>query len=192
MIINPYPLAWPDNMPRTPPNKRITSPFRTSYEGAVQNVIKSLRGFDKDAGVRIGNPVLSSNVDMLGRVTSADPGAACWFQMDGALVAFGVDRFPTVAANVQAIHHIIEARRVELRYGGLAIVRQTFKAFIALPAPKPWWEILGVPQTATVEEVDAAFRRLAAERHPDKPGGSDAMMAELNAARDQAKQERRE
>lgn len=178
-------------MPRTPAGKHISSPFRTSYAKAVENVIASLRGFSKDAGVRIDAPTLSSNVDFIGRFNGSDAGAAAWFMMDGQWVSFGVDRFPDVASNIQAIHHILEARRTELRYGGLAIVRQTFKAFYALPAPNtnPWHEILGVSASASLAEIDAAYRRLASERHPDK-GGSDAMMAELNAARDAARKER--
>jgi curved DNA-binding protein CbpA len=38
------------------------------------------------------------------------------------------------------------------------------------------------------DDIERAYRRLAMERHPDK-GGSDAAMAELNAARDEALQE---
>ena len=187
MTIAPYPLAWPDNVARTPPARRVRSPFRTGYEQAVRNVTKSLQGFQKDSGLRIDNPVMSSNVDLMGRVKDNDPGVAVWFQMDGQWVAFGVDRFPDAASNIQAIHHIIEARRVELRYGGLAIVRQTFKSFLALPAPntKHWSEILGVPRDASLDHVTKAFRRLAADRHPDH-GGSNELMAELNLARDAA------
>jgi hypothetical protein len=57
----------------------------------------------------------------------------------------------------------------------------------ALPAQgsMPWWQVLAVPRTATRSEIEAAFRNLARERHPDR-GGSEAMMSELNVARDQA------
>ena len=36
------------------------------------------------------------------------------------------------------------------------------------------------------ESLGIRYQRLASERHPDKQGGSNAAMAELNAARDQA------
>lgn len=182
--IAPYPLQWPDAMPRTSAGRRIRSPFRTGYTQAVQNVVKSLNGFQKDSGLRIEHPVLSSNVDLMGRLLDNDPGVAAWFKMDGQWVAFGVDRFPDPAANVQAIHHIIEARRVELRYGGLAIVRQTFKSFLSLPAPvgSHWSEVLGVARSAKADEIEAAHRRLAKEHHPDR-GGSTEMMAKINTAR---------
>ena len=107
--------------------------------------------------------------------------------MDGQWTAFGVDRFVRVEANIQAIHHIIEARRVELRYGGLAIVRQTFRAFLALPnaVARPWWETLGVPQTASLATIESAFKTLATQHHPDRGGNHEAMAA-LNAARSEA------
>lgn len=172
--------------------KRLNSPFRTAYNGAIENVIRSLRGFQKDSGVRIDHPILSSNVDLMGRLANDDPGAAAWFQFDAQMVAFGVDRFRDVAANVQAIHHIIEARRVELRYGGLQIVRQTFRSFHALlpsTGDKHWSEVLGVSRGAAREEIVAAYRTLAPMRHPDS-GGSHETMAELNHARDKALAER--
>lgn len=188
MTVAPYPLCWPTGVPRTPANKRITStPFRTDFDRAVRNVADSLRKFQADAGVKITDVILSTNVDLLNRHPT-DPGACAWFKMDDQFVAFGVDRFAKVEANIQAIHHIIEARRTELKYGGLAIVRQTFRAFLALPgaAPeKPWWEILGIPENASAERIEDAYRDLAKRHHPDV-GGSADMMAKINIARQQA------
>lgn len=43
--------------------------------------------------------------------------------------------------------------------------------------------LLGVPAVTTRDEVRAAYRRLAAENHPDR-GGSDARLAALTEARD--------
>lgn len=43
--------------------------------------------------------------------------------------------------------------------------------------------LLGVEASAGREEIVAAHRRLTQEVHPDK-GGSDAVMQEVNAARD--------
>ena len=47
------------------------------------------------------------------------------------------------------------------------------------------WTVLGLRATATLDEVRAARRRLAKERHPDL-GGDPASMRELNAAFDGA------
>lgn len=189
--ISPYPLQWPDNRQRIPAGRRVRSPFRTSFNVAVENVKRSLRGFQKDAGVKIEHVVLSSNVDLMNDKPS-DPGCAVWFTMDGQWVAFAVDRFPDVASNVQAIHHIIEARRTELRYGGLEIVRQTFRAFVALPSPPKsgWRDILGIEGNGiTASVVESAYRARAKFAHPDKPGGSTEKMAELNRAREEALRE---
>jgi|HubBroStandDraft_1064217.scaffolds.fasta_scaffold208180_2 hypothetical protein len=42
---------------------------------------------------------------------------------------------------------------------------------------------LGVPRTASAEEIERAFRERAMAEHPDR-GGDTARMAELNAARE--------
>ena len=59
------------------------------------------------------------------------------------------------------------------------------------PARPPWCDVLGVPPTATADEIEAAYRRLAMANHPDR-GGDGARMAAINAARDAALQQHRE
>ncbi|ULK98879.1 J domain-containing protein [Bradyrhizobium sp. I71] len=188
-----YPLQWPSGFPRWK-HGRGSGTFKTNFETALRNVKKSLELFAKDSGKKIESPVLSSNID-LNPLTSnsgnrpADPGVAVWFSWDGLQVCIPVDRYDTPAANLQAIHHIIEARRVELRHGTLALVRETFSGFQALPAPKGkhWRDILDLADVAVVSRthVETAFKALSLTRHPDK-GGSTEAMAELNAARDAA------
>lgn len=173
-----YPLTWPQGFPRA--QRRERGAFKTTLHRALENVETSLRLFGKDSGKPVSGVVLSSNVT-LGANNPADPGVAAYFSWEQMQVCIPVDRYDTVAANLQAIHHIIEARRVELRHGTLALVRATFAGFKALPASRDWRAVLGVT-TASREAVEQAFRRLANERHPDK-GGSTAAMAELNEAR---------
>ncbi|QTH19627.1 J domain-containing protein [Rhizorhabdus wittichii] len=180
MSATAYPLTWPDGLPRT--TNKASSQFRTSLPSALKNVRASIEAFARDSGRRVEGIILSSNVT-LGSEKPADTGVAAWFAWDGATRCIAVDRYPKVEDNLQAIHHILEARRTEMRHGGLHIVRQTFKGFIALPAPEGWWQVLGLPQTATAADVDNAYRRLARQAHPDQ-GGSDDAMARLNAARD--------
>ncbi|WP_371815084.1 J domain-containing protein [Bradyrhizobium sp. CCBAU 51753] len=141
--------------------------------------------------------MLSSNIDLnpLTENTGkrpADPGVAVWFSWDGLQVCIPVDRYETPAANLQAIHHIIEARRVELRHGTLALVRATFTGFQALPSPKGkhWREILDLADVPAVSRthIDTAYKALSRDRHPDR-GGSTEAMAELNNARDTALRE---
>lgn len=47
---------------------------------------------------------------------------------------------------------------------------------------KDYYHILGVARGASEEEIKKAYRRLAHEHHPDKPGGSEAKFKELNEA----------
>ena len=48
--------------------------------------------------------------------------------------------------------------------------------------PKDYYEILGVPKTATEDEIKRAYRRLAHQYHPDKNGGDDKKFKEINEA----------
>ncbi len=184
-----FPLQWPVGRLRTLPHNYKSNPFRTGLEKAMENVRASLRGFSKDAGVKIENVVLSSNADFIS-VNPSDPGVAVWFKLKGQWVCFAVDVFPTLSANIQAVHHIIEARRVELRYGGFEFVQQTFKSFLALPSPgvdsRPWWKVLLVSSIANRETIDRAYRDLAKTHHPDK-GGDAKNWATLQRAYEEAK-----
>lgn len=187
-IVSPYPLAWPQHFPRT--SEREAGRFKTSLSGALKNVETSLTLFGRDSGKAVGNIVLSSNIT-LGVNKPADPGVAAWFTWDGLSVCIPVDRYSSVEANLQAIHHVVEARRVELRHGTLALVRATMTGFTALPAPdreEHWSVILGVERTASREQIADAFRRKASQHHPDR-GGTDAQMARINAARAAAMRE---
>lgn len=194
--MTPFPLAWPDHIPRWK-GARQSGQFRTSLEGAMKNVEDSLRRFGSDSGKPVKNVVISSNVT-LGQSKPDDPGVAIWFEWDGLPIVIPVDRYAKVEANVQAIHHVIEARRTELRHGTLALVRATFQGFKALPSPggpkRSWRAIFGFQSTATIAGIapsliEAKYRDLAKKAHPDTPGGSHEAMAELNAAKEEALRE---
>lgn len=171
MSIQAYPLSWPKGFPRAP--RKMSDQFKTSLAGALNNVEKSLKAFSTDSGKKIEAVCISSNVT-LGVQRPADSGVAVWFSWDGLQVCIPVDRYEKVEANLQAIHHILEARRTELRHGGLAIVRAAFTGLKALPAPissPPWWATLGL-DNERVSRTDArvAYMRLRSTAHPDKGG----------------------
>jgi|SRR6186713_469057 len=183
-----YPLSWPPTIPRA--RNRQKGTFKTSLSAAIKNVETSLRLFGSDSRKALTNLVISSNVT-LGSGRPSDTGVAVWFTWDGLEVCIPVDRYETIEANLQAIHHIVEARRVELRHGTLSLVRASLQGFKALPAPpgSQWWEVLGLAPTASTFDIEEAFKRLSSKHHPDR-GGSHDMMAKINDARAKALKDR--
>ncbi len=188
--MNPYPLTWPATIPRWK-SARQTGQFRTSLSSAMNNVKDSLRRFATDSGKEVKNLVISSNVT-LGEQRPDDPGVSIWFEWDGISVCIPVDRYTKVEANLQAIHHVIEARRTELRHGTLSLVRASLQGFTALPAPggsRSWRAVLGFEPpygTITKERIEGAYRLRAKEAHPDAETGSREKWDELKRARETA------
>lgn len=184
MAITAYPLTWPEHFPRT--TRREPSRFNTSMSSALANVQLSLSRFSRDSKKHIESIVISSNLRP-GEDYPRDSGVAIWFDWDGLGVCIPIDRYHYVSSNLQAVHHIIEAKRTELRHGTLALVRASFKGFLlAAPTSPPWWQVLDVSERASIEEIRAAWRRKVAQHHPDRSGGSDEMLVQINAAWQQA------
>lgn len=179
----PFPLQWPDSWPRS--KDTIGSKFKSTLAAALKNVRSSLELFGKDSEKAVGEIVISSNVS-LGNDKPSDPGVAVWFTWENQSICIAVDRYDKVQDNLQAIHHVIEARRTELRHGGLHLIRQTFAGLKALPPgpeKKPFWETLKLPAGSTKSEVEKAYKELAKQLHPDNTAtGSEAAFLELKEA----------
>lgn len=196
-----YPLSWPAGRPRTPLGLRKRAAFgftswstgnkeQLSVAKGIDRVLRELRTFDARY------PLISSGVELRrdglprsDRREPADPGVAVYFTQGGKPYCLACDTYDRVADNLAAIAGHVEATRRQLRYG-VATAEESLRAFEALPAPtteRPWREVLELRNGTSVDRnaVMAAYRRLALERHPDH-GGSDAMMADLNVARDRA------
>lgn len=99
-----------------------------------------------------------------------------------------IDQYTRVEQNIAALAATIEAMRAIERHGGAVVMERAFTGFATLPAPGAalaWWDVLGLAQTATADEIKSAHRRLASQHHPDK-GGTAEQMAAINKARDEA------
>ena len=189
--IEAYPLAWPPGWPRNKSHQRSRAKFSTSGRllsvmDGIQRVLLELERL----GVKRDDLVISTEIptrlDGLPRSdrTVADPGVAVYWRKGKDTRCMAIDRYDRVADNLAAIAATLEAMRAIERHGGAEILNRAFTGFVALPAPEQWWQVLGVAENATGEEIDAAWRRLAARHHPDR-GGDSAQMARINTARDQ-------
>ena len=195
-----YPLSWPRGRPRTPAHLRKRASFAVREDSG--------RGWSSTKEVSIARArerlqreldllgaereILSTNVELRldgqprsDRRVPDDPGVAVYFRLDGRDTALACDRWDRVADNIVAIAKHIEALRGMDRWG-VGSREQAFAGYQALPAPEQWWEVLGVPRTASREQVDAAWRERMQTAHPDK-GGSTAAAARLNWARDEGR-----
>ncbi|MCI5075630.1 DnaJ domain-containing protein [Oricola sp.] len=196
-----HPLQWPQARPRKAAAHRKRAKFGKDgprgwkQELTVADARHRLQRELDMIGARY--PVVSSNVELRldgaprsGQREPDDPGVCVYFDLNGKPMAMPCDTYDRVADNIAAIAAHMEATRKIERHG-VASVSEMFAGFEALPAPgqansQQWWVVLGLDRhAASVADVKTAYRRLAAERHPDKPGGSQQAMAELNVAKDQ-------
>lgn len=181
-----FPLAWPAGWPRS--KRKARSAFGVSFADGRDNLMRELRLMGASY------PVLSSNVPLRrdGLPYAAtrepdDPGVAVYFMWQGKQMTFACDRWDRVKDNVRAIGKTIEALRGIERWGASDMMQRAFSAFEALPAPDPWWKMLGLNgPTRSKQEINEAYRKASGDAHPDRPGGSHDRMAQVNAARDEA------
>ena len=154
-------------------------------------------------GVPANTIILSSNLrlNIDGSVRSAqaqpaDPGCAVYWTDGKQQRCMAIDMYTRVEQNIAALAATIEAMRAIERHGGASILDRAFTGFTALPAPivagmrRDWSLVLGLAEllAPTADDVQQAYRRLAAKHHPDR-GGDPVAMAELNQARDEALKE---
>lgn len=189
-----YPLAWPPGWKRTQnPGK---SQFSTSMDKATRGLLAEIRKL----GGRL--PVISSNAQYRNdgmpyarQANISDTGVAVYFTRKDKPMVFACDSYWTLHENIWAIAKTIEALRAIERWGASDMMERAFTGFTALPAPivagmrRDWRDVLVYGSGPADERVILRqYRMLASTFHPDK-GGSDALMSELNQARDEAMKE---
>ena len=201
MKVAPYPLQWPDGWLRTPSEERQERRYRPgraysdrrSFWTFAEARVALFEEFDL-IGAR--NVVVSSNYELrrdgrprAGGRTPEDGGVAVYFSLGGRPSVLACDRHNWAAENVRAIAMTVKALNLVGKHGGGVILERSMRGFAGRPGDGGWWSILQVEETASREEIEAAFRELARAHHPDL-GGTQERMAELNAAREQALRER--
>lgn len=206
-----YPLAWPEGWKRTPSHRRTTAQFgvvakkfstdgqrswnekrRLSIADAMERVQHELEalGVKSVADDSIVSTNLKLNMRGFPRGDQGepmDPGAAVYWQQSGKpMRVMAIDTYDRVADNLGAIAATLQAMRAIERHGGAQILDRAFTGFLALPSSGPsCWVVLGLSPGDNAATIEARYRVLAKQRHPDA-GGSHAAMSELNAARDDA------
>lgn len=198
--ISRFPLAWPAGWRRTPSFQQRMGTFSRhgnvlSVIDGYQRVIDALGRFGVDENEIVISTNIRTRLDGLPRSDQGEPvdkGVAVYWRAKGGKQAkcMAIDRYERVADNLAAIAATLESIRAIERHGGGTILDRVFEGFAALPAPTQWFQELDVSVSASREEIEQAYRRLAMEHHPDR-GGDPERMARINAARDEGLEARR-
>ena len=191
-----YPLTWPHGWPRAEFHKRaqFNQKGARGYAEAVTVATAMDRLGTQIKLLGVSSPMLSTNITLTlagaprsGQPKPEDPGVAFYFDLDGIPTVLACDKWDTVADNIVAIAKHIEALRGMDRWG-VGNLKQAFAGYTALPSPhttRHWWQILGVAENASREQISFAYREKMRKAHPDI-GGTAEEAALLNAARDEA------
>ena len=212
-MIPAYPLQWPAGWPRTAAGATQHGKFGTKAQRPGQHWASTVsitvaqatqRVLDELARMGIGRDdvVISTNLALRldglprsGQGAPRDAGAAVYWQTrNGDRRVMAIDRYHKVEDNLAAIAATLDAMRAIERHGGARVLERAFTGFTALPAPsaaRSWRTVMGYEmcEMPTEDNLRRRFRSLAAVRHPDRNGGSDAAMSELNVALAEAQKE---
>lgn len=141
---------------------------------------------------RSGIAVLDLQLDL------APVGAAIQFTRDGAPYRFPctkwehqIDNLRAAQRAVTGLYTIFDEYGVSQERGERATFDRLFGGHrLALgdgTTGDAWHEVLHVAPTAGLAVVEASYRALAKQLHPDRNAGDGAAMARLNVARDEAR-----
>jgi hypothetical protein len=209
-MIPAFPLQWPAGWPRTPAGATKPGRFAMKSSGksflsmtdiTIAEATRRVLGELDRMGIDRQDVVISTNLTLRldglprsGQAAPRDAGAAVyWETSKGERRVMAIDQYGKVEENLAAIAATLDAMRAIERHGGAQILDRAFTGFTALPAPaaaKAWREVMIFGEsTPTREQLRQRYRELARTRHPDRAGGSDAAMSELNVALAEAERE---
>ena len=200
--IDAYPCYWPEGWAQTPPDRRQPSKYTVQFGRARDEIVRQLERMGaQDVVISTNVPVRRDGLPLAGGSEPKDPAVAVyWAELgprNGAAQphyihrVIACDRWIKVRENMHAINKSLEALRMLTRAGATQVVEKAFTGFTALAAENPrrsWREVFLWPPDAAVlrSSIEARFRELAAECHPDRRGGSHENFVELSKARDEA------
>lgn len=184
-----YPLHYPGDRPRTPAWKRESARFEVGFAQARDELIRELELLGAT------DIVISTNVQLrrdglpyANFREPQDPGVAVYFKYNKTAQCIACDGWNKVKDNLRDIGLAIQNKRALVQNRKSVTVEQEFRGYQALPAgarQRQWWEVLGVSQHATWDEVKEAYRDKAKLTHPDA-GGDRQKWDELQRAYEQA------
>lgn len=212
MAITAYPLSWPAGWKRTPDASRTPGAFGSQRKNRYGTARKESVTIAEATGrllaelERMGaaqrSIVLSTNLVLRqdglprsGQAAPRDPGAAVYWDdpYNRQPRCMAIDRYTRVEQNIAALAATVEAMRAIERHGGAVVLERAFTGFWALPAlivagmHRDWQAVLELQDLLQPkrEDIERAYRRLAAIHHPDR-GGNPDRMADINRAREEA------
>lgn len=187
-----YPLDWPPGWARSR-TKQFARFGDKTLNKAIDGLMHELSLLGANNIVVSANLAIrkSDGLPKSGQRQPEDRGVAVYFSLNKKPQCIPCDKWTTIEDNVWAIKKTVEALRGLERWGAKEMVNAAFTGFKALPETsgtinKPWWEILGLDSNTDLFHAEEKYRKLAFICHPDR-GGSQAEMAELNGAIEQAR-----
>lgn len=193
-MIDAYPLQWP------PAWNRTANPQYSAFKGTEAAGRSGVNRELALLGAR--NVIISTNVrprlagyPYTNDRMPDDRGVAVYFMLNGEQQCIPCDKWARVWENLRAIQKTIEALRGLERWGAKEMVNAAFRGFKALPESviitpqmaRAWYEVLEVSQDASMDVIEAVYKRLLHRVHPDKGGTAEAF-TELQTAFKQAKE----
>lgn len=163
-----------------PPSSATPSTTRADILGEV-------RRWNDQAGSVIADVDLPTHYPA---TRPADQSAGITLRLRGVEVPIAVKRWGDFGTNFRCCYLVLRDLRLSEARGLEEAVKAAYNA-MQIAAPKTQrdpWEVLGLRPGASVDEIEAMYRVKAKSVHPDS-GGSTEAMAELNEARERAKQE---
>lgn len=189
-MVEAYPLCWPVGYPRT--ERPQSARFDTTFAKSRDAILAEVRRFGgRDCIISSNIPTKRDGNPYANFSQPADRGIAVYFTYQGEQVVFACDKWAVCEDNLQAIRKAIEAFRGLERWGVSDLLKRAFTGFKAIPettTAQAWYNVLGVKENASADEIKSAYRNLSKVLHPDAGGNPDSFHELTNAYQQGLKQ----